>query len=108
MYALLYTTIALLPQLRVAPASIRAPVARMIGEERVEQIMQARDVDANSARKLIEQHDGWRNSYLRNAHGADWDDPLLYDLTVNTGRISPEAAVDLIVGYVRAAHDSSS
>ena len=41
MYALLYTSIALLPQLRVAPASIRAPVARMIGEERVEQIVDA-------------------------------------------------------------------
>ena len=77
-------------------------------EERVEQIILARDLDTDSARKLIEQHDGWSNAYLRNAHGADWDDPLLYDLTINTGRISPETAVELIVGYVRAAHDPSA
>ena len=77
-------------------------------DERVEQIMQSRDMNAENARKLIEQHDGWRDAYLRNAHGADWDDPLLYDLTINTGRVSPEAAVDLIVGYVRASQNPSA
>ena len=46
-------------------------------------------MNAENARKLIEQHDDWRDAYLRNAHGADWDDPLLYDLTINTGRVSP-------------------
>ena len=65
-------------------------------------------MNAENARKLIEQHDGWRDAYLRNAHGADWDDPLLYDLTINTGRVSPEAAVDLIVGYVRASQSPSA
>lgn len=71
--------------------------------ERVERIMQMREMDRNNARKLIEQHDNWRKDYLRNAHKADWDDPLLYDLTINTGRMSPEAAVDVIVDYMRSS-----
>lgn len=72
--------------------------------ERVEHIMQTREMDRNNARKLIEQHDNWRKDYLRNAHKADWDDPLLYDLTINTGRMTPEAAVDIIVDYMRSSN----
>ncbi len=73
-------------------------------EQRVEQIMRSRDMDRDNAHKLAEQHDGWRKAYLRNAHKADWDDPLLYDLTINTGRVSPEVAVDIIVDYMRSSH----
>jgi cytidylate kinase len=72
-------------------------------DERVERIMQLREMDRNNARKLIEQHDNWRKDYLRNAHKADWDDPLLYDLTINTGRMAPEAAVDVIVDYINSS-----
>ncbi len=85
------------------PAACHIKVVAPI-EQRIEQIKQSRDMDEDNARKLAEQHDNWRNAYLRNAHGADWDDPLLYDLTINTGRVSPEQAVELIVGYIRASH----
>ena len=66
--------------------------------------MQSRDMERDNAHKLAEQHDGWRKAYLRNAHKADWDDPLLYDLTINTGRVSPEAAVDIVIDYMRSSH----
>lgn len=69
---------------------------------RVETVVEHRDVDRNQAQKLIEQHDHWRQSYLRNFHKADWDDPLLYDLTINIGKITPEAAVELLVNHVVA------
>jgi cytidylate kinase len=36
---------------------------------------------------------------LRNFHNADWNNPLLYDLTINTGKMAPEAAVDLLVNH---------
>ena len=36
----------------------------------------------------------WRHSYLHNFHRADWNDPLLYDLTINTGRMDREDAVN--------------
>ncbi|MDP6496117.1 MAG: hypothetical protein QGI09_12105, partial [Dehalococcoidia bacterium] len=47
----------------------------------------------------VEQHDSWRKLYLHDYHKADWDDPLLYHLTINTGRTGIEEAVDLIVRY---------
>ena len=69
-------------------------------ETRIERLMQTRDMDREQAQKLIEQHDQWRQSYLRNFHKADWNDPLLYDLTINTGKIDREDAVDLLAGFL--------
>ena len=69
-------------------------------ETRIERLMQNRGVDREQAQKLIEQHDQWRQSYLHNFHRADWNDPLLYDLTINTGRIDRENAVDLLAGFL--------
>ena len=69
-------------------------------ETRIERLMQSRDMDREQAQKLIEQHDQWRQSYLRNFHNADWNDPLLYDLTINTGKISREDAVDLLADFL--------
>ena len=67
---------------------------------RCERLMQSREVEFESARELAEEHDRWRQLYLRNYHSADWDDPLLYHLTINTGRLSEDDAVDLVVRYV--------
>jgi cytidylate kinase len=78
----------------VCHAKIVAPI-----EERVEAVIEHRDVDREQAYKLVEQHDQWRQSYLRNFHDADWNDPLLYDLTINTGKMAPEAAVDMLVNH---------
>ncbi len=69
-------------------------------ETRIERLMQNRDMDREQAQKLIEQHDQWRQSYLRNFHNADWNDPLLYDLTINTGKIDREDAVDLLASFL--------
>ena len=67
---------------------------------RCERVREAQDVTAEQARELVEQHDRWRKLYLRNHHDADWDDLLLYHLTINTGKVDPKDAVDLIVRYV--------
>lgn len=69
---------------------------------RVERIMRHQDMSREDAHKLVEQHDHWRKDYLRNYHRVDWDDPLLYHLTINTGKVEPTAAVELIARYVRA------
>ncbi len=67
---------------------------------RCTRIQEAQEVSLEQARELVEQHDRWRQQYLRNFHDADWDDLLLYHLTINTGRVEPDEAVDLIVGCV--------
>ncbi len=63
---------------------------------RCERLAQARQMDLESAAGLVEQHDRWRKQYLENYYSADWDDPLLYHLTINTGKVTPEEAVELI------------
>ncbi len=75
---------------------------------RCECIKEAQDVNDDQARELVEQHDRWRQLYLRNYHDADWDDLLLYHLTINTGRVDTEEAVDLIVRYVNRKAQAQS
>ncbi len=70
-------------------------------DERSRVIQQRQDVTEEQARELIEQHDRWRQLYLKNHHDADWNDLLLYHLTINTGRMSSDDAVDLIVHQLR-------
>lgn len=67
---------------------------------RCERLQQSRHLSPENARKLVEQHDQWRKAYLRNYHGADWDDPLLYHLTINTGKMDRQDAVEMIARYV--------
>jgi cytidylate kinase len=66
---------------------------------RCERVRETQEVTAEQAQELVQQHDRWRKLYLRNHHDADWDDLLLYHLTINTGKVDPEDAVDLIVRY---------
>ncbi len=72
-------------------------------EDRCQTLMKSRSMDHASVEKLVGQHDRWRQLYLQNYHQADWDDPLLYDLTINTGRMSTEEAVKLLASYLQGA-----
>lgn len=64
---------------------------------RCQRVMQTQELTEDQARDLVEQHDKWRTLYLKNYHDADWEDLLLYHLTINTGMMEIEDAVDLIV-----------
>ena len=69
-------------------------------EDRCRRVIESRGADEETARELVQQHDRWRKLYLKNYHDANWDDLLLYHLTINTGKMDVEDAVDLIVRYV--------
>ena len=69
-------------------------------EDRCERLMQTKDMDLESVRELVDQHDRWRELYLRNYHNAVWEDPLLYHLTINTAKLDEDKAVDLVVRYM--------
>jgi cytidylate kinase len=68
----------------VAPLSVRLP-----------RVMEHRWLREAQARKLIAESDGQRRRFYEDYFGADWSNPLEYDITVNSGRLGP-AAVDLI------------
>ncbi len=54
------------------------------------------NLDAARARERIELKDGDRSRYFRTVLHLDADDPMLYDLVINTGVLSLDRAVDLI------------
>ena len=68
-------------------------------QARCQRIMESQEMSLDAAKDLVEQHDRWRQLYLKNYHNADWDDILLYHLTINTGKMDAEDAVDLMVRY---------
>jgi CMP/dCMP kinase len=51
---------------------------------------------ADWARKLIQERDAASAEYIKYFYQADWADPLLYHLVLNTGKVNIEQAVQLI------------
>jgi len=79
----------------VLRVSITAPQAT-----RVARVAEAGGVDEKEAAKLIKKSDAGRASYLKRAHGVAKETPADYDLIINTERIPPEAAAELICRVV--------
>jgi cytidylate kinase len=69
----------------MAPAALRA-----------ERIARTQNIALAAAQAQIQASDRARRNYLRRYYHARWDDPELYDLIVNTARLTPEAAAGLI------------
>lgn len=52
---------------------------------------------ASEARRMDDE----RGRYVQRHHRRDWNDPLLYDLQVNTGGVGVAEAAELVAGLVR-------
>lgn len=72
-------------------------------EERVARIAERKRLTHEQARKLIAETDEGRRTYVWAVGQRDWADPLLYDLIVNTHRLSPNAVATLVVEGARSA-----
>ncbi|MHB1133806.1 MAG: cytidylate kinase-like family protein [Chloroflexota bacterium] len=66
-------------------------------DARVDRLMERQQVTAARAKQLVRESDQHREGYLRTYYGAEWQDPDLYDLIVNTARIGMAEAAELIV-----------
>ncbi len=69
----------------IAPVAIRA-----------ERIAHHHGIPIESALAQIEASDRYRRNYLKRFYSARWDDLDLYDLVINTGRMTPEVAAATI------------
>lgn len=59
-------------------------------------------VSEKEADRLITKTDKYRAEYYKYYTGGDyWTNPTSYDLTINTGRVGRERAVDLIIDYLK-------
>jgi cytidylate kinase len=69
-------------------------------ETRVKNVAVAYRVSTKEARKRVMQRQSKRKAFVRQSFHADISDPLHYDLVINTGKISIEAAVEAIIAAV--------
>lgn len=63
---------------------------------RVKVLMERFNLNQSEARRKMHETDSNRAAYIKQLYGHDWCDPDEYDLIVNTGRLSYQAAADMI------------
>ena len=75
----------------VAPYEFR--VYRLVGD---------RSISPPQARRLVTERDEAKREYLRTFHHVDVDDPSLYHLVLNAGKLGVEGCVELIKAGLKA------
>jgi len=70
-------------------------------EDRVELEMERKGVDADTARRVLEEDDKQRRKWSKDLYGIDTADPSLYDLVLHINRLTVEDAVDMICDCVK-------
>lgn len=66
-------------------------------EKRIERIMKEKQIGRELAEKIIHQSDHDKRSFIRFAYDEDWLDYRLYDLIINTDKLSIDSSVRMII-----------
>lgn len=77
-------------------ARVVAPI-----EKRIERAARLNGLTDKEARHLIQKEDRGRAAYIHSHFNESIDDPLNYDLILNTGELSPQDAAALLHGLLR-------
>ncbi len=77
---------------------------RLVGsvQRRVERIQEQLHLDPSAAADYVHRTDLGRSRYVKKYFGKDIDDPLLYDVVINTDRISSAEAAGIVEEAVSA------
>jgi len=70
--------------------------------DRVARVMEKEKVDEKQAIRAIHRSDKDSEGFLRFFFEVDWEDPTLYDLVINTQRISTDTAVGMIAALAES------
>lgn len=65
-------------------------------EERVERWAEREWIDPDLARSLVRKSDQQRAGFIKYYFDREWDNPMEYDMVINTTRVSNETAIKLI------------
>jgi len=71
-------------------------------EIRIQNVVRAYNVPAEKARKRVIGRESRRSAFIRKSYNADIADPQNYDLTINTGGIRIESAVEAVIAAVKS------
>jgi cytidylate kinase len=69
---------------------------------RIRHLMRQMNLSRDAAQKLIHKNDAQKRAFFRYAFQKNWDDPTLYDLSVNPGKLGSERAAQLILETARS------
>ena len=83
-------------RLDVLRVGVTAPLAA-----RESRVVSALGITGTEAARQLRRSDAGRASYLKRVYGVGEESPTDYDVVLNTGRLTPDAAVGLIVGLVQ-------
>jgi cytidylate kinase len=77
---------------------IQAPL-----EVRVQRVReQPSSAGPGRAEEVVKAHDRLQADFIRSVYGADWQNAPAFDLVIDTGKIDPDRAAELIVAGARA------
>jgi hypothetical protein len=93
--------------LRDHPGALHVQVVAPLAH-RLDVVMERHNLKKREAQSRIRASDRARFDYLRRYHDADWLDPTLYHLVINTAWIPVPLAVDLVIKAERALAESST
>lgn len=76
---------------------------RLIGSEtlRLRHMMKVHGMSETGGRKFIKEEDAARRRFIKQHFGTDIDDPMRYDLVINTDHLEDEAVVQLLLAGIR-------
>jgi cytidylate kinase len=66
-------------------------------EKRTERVMNQNHVERELAERMVDRSDRDKRGFLKFAFDRDWLDPNLYDLVLNTDKLTTESAVRMIL-----------
>jgi cytidylate kinase len=66
-------------------------------EQRVATVMTRFGLSDEEARRRVHETDVNRAAYARQLYGADWHDPVHFDLVLNTGRLGYQACAEIVL-----------
>lgn len=69
---------------------------------RVKRLSEQRWVDESQAHRVLRRSDRDSAGFLRSFFDVDWDDQSLYDLVINTQKLSIESAVEMILKVMQS------
>ena len=71
-------------------------------KKRIREVALTHGAPVEEAKRRVIQRESRRKAFIRNTFHADISDPILYDLTINTGKTTIESAVEAVIGSVTA------
>jgi cytidylate kinase len=71
-------------------------------KKRIREVALNHKVTTEEAKRRVIQRQSRRKAFVRHSFNADISNPIHYDLTINTGKMSIDAAVEAVIVAVRA------